>query len=75
MNEQKSYKVKEDVPSFRHSQFALEKRTKTDSKTETQPQGLEDFHKAPMLNWDVEDDHSDRSNFTSKNSVSADHIL
>ena len=48
VSEQKYYKVK-DVPSFRHSQFALEKRTKTDTKIETQPQGLEDFHKAPTL--------------------------
>ena len=74
MSEQKYYKVK-DVPSFRHSQFALEKRTKTDTKIETQPQGLEDFHKAPTLNWDAEDDYSDRSNFTPKKSVSADRIL
>ena len=54
VSEQKFYKVK-GVPSFRDSQFALEKRSKTDTKTETQPQGLEDFHKAPTLIWDVQD--------------------
>ena len=74
---QQYYQGKEGVPSFLDSRFAWEKRSKTDTKTETQPQGLEDFHKAPTLIWDVEDDHSDmyRSNFAPKNSVSADRIL
>ena len=74
MSEQKFYKVKEGVPSFRDSLFALEKQWKTDTKTEAQSQGLEDFHKAPTLIWDVEDDRSDRSNFVPINSVIADRF-
>ena len=68
MSEQKFYKVKEGVPSFCDSLFALEKQWKADTKTEAQSQGLEDFHKAPTLIWDVED-------FAPVNSVLADRVL
>ena len=37
---------------------------------------MEDFNKLPTLNWDVDDDHSDRSNFPPqpKKSVRVDRI-